>query len=93
MVHRRQLLRAFLILLVLVGTVSSQTASLSSQHSHERVSHCCGVCHAGHLSLLQAAECFAFIPPALLAWHRPAQQATVALEPRLILDLSRAPPA
>src|SRR6266852_2429444 len=80
MIYPRQLWRAVLILLVLIGTVSSQTASLASHHSHEHISHCCGVCHAGHLSLLQTADHFTFIPPALLCWHRPVQQATVALE-------------
>src|SRR5437879_7113468 len=92
MISRRQIWRAVLILLVLIGTVSSQTASFAPHHSHEHVSHCCGVCHIGHISLLQATEHFAFIPPALLSWHSPAQQATVALEPRLVLNLSRAPP-
>jgi hypothetical protein len=85
--------RAILILLVVAGTLCSQTASIGGHHSHGHVSHCCGVCHVGHLSLLQAVEHFGFIPPSLLCWHRPAEQPSAVLEAGLVLDLSRAPPA
>ena len=82
-----------LILLAVVGTVSSQTASFASQHSHQHVSHCCGVCQFGHFPLLDAADKFGFVPPSLLGWHRPAEAATSAVESQVVLNLSRAPPA
>src|SRR5437667_203864 len=66
MLLRRQIWNAALILLAVIGTVSSQTASFASHHSHQHVSHCCGVCPIGHLPLLDAADKFGFVPPSLL---------------------------
>jgi hypothetical protein len=93
MVLRRQLWKAVLVLLVLIGTVSSQAASFGSHHSEEHATHCCGVCHIGHLTLLDAAGAFDFVAPSLLYWHRAVEKATRAPEPQVVLDLSRAPPA
>jgi hypothetical protein len=92
MVLRRQIWKAVLILLAVIGTVSSQTASFASHQSHQHLSHCCGVCHIGHLPLLDAADKIGFVPPSQLCWHRPADDATYAMESQVVLNLSRAPP-
>src|SRR5712692_745969 len=93
MVLRHYFWKAVLILLAIIGTTSSQAESLSSHHSQEHASHCCGVCHIGHLSLLDAAHGFGFTPPSISCWHRPVEESTCAPERRIILDLSRAPPS
>jgi hypothetical protein len=92
MVLRHRFWKAVLILLSIIGTTSSQAESFSSHHSQEHASHCCGVCHIGHLSLLDAAHGFGFTPPSVLCWHDPAEQTTRLTESQVILRLSRAPP-
>jgi hypothetical protein len=83
---------AILVLLLMIGAVFSQTASLASSHSQDHASHCCGVCHTGHVSLLQPVDHHAFVSLTLLCWHRPLESAERAPEPSIVLDLSRAPP-
>jgi hypothetical protein len=82
------------VLLLVAATAAAHTESLASSHSENHASHCCGVCHAGHLSILQAVAHFSVIAPlSVLSWYRPDRQLARAIESQLILDLSRAPPA
>ena len=89
---RRQPWKAILVALLVIMTSVAQTASLASTHSDNHASHCCGVCHAGHVSVLQAVDHFSFVPLTFLCWHQPHELATRALRPLPILNLSRAPP-
>jgi len=85
--------KAFLIFLLLIGIAISQTAPLVSSHSQDHASHCCGVCHAGHASVLQLADYFSFLPLTQLRWHQPPEIVERALESAVVLAPSRAPPA
>ena len=93
MLLRGSHVKAFLILLLLIGIATSQTASLVSSHSQDHASHCCGVCHAGHVSVLQPADHFRFLPLTQLCWHQPLEIVERVLESAVVLALSRAPPA
>jgi len=89
----RQHCRAILILLLAIGIPCSQVITLGASHSYDHSSHCCGVCHTGHLSILHAAHDIGFLPIALVSRHRPAEEPIRALEPLIVLSHSRAPPA
>jgi len=92
MAFRRHPWNALLILL-LIGTAFAQAAALDPSHSSNHASHCCPVCHAGHLSVLHAVDGIAFVPLALLCWHEPVIQSARAIDPLAVLDHTRAPPA
>jgi hypothetical protein len=93
MVLRRKYCRAILILLLAIGTAYSQTIPFAKSHSQNHASHCCGICHAGHLSVEQAVGQLGFVPLTQMCWYCPADQAARALEPGIVLSLARAPPA
>ena len=92
MVLRSHFWKEVLIVLVIIGTTLSQAESFSSHHSQEHASHCCGVCHIGHLSFLDSGDGFGFTPPSVLYWHDPAEHATRVTDSQAIRNLSRAPP-
>jgi len=61
---------AIVLLLAIAATASAQIAASVSTHSQDHASHCCAVCHAGHVSVLQPADYFGFVPPTQLCWHQ-----------------------
>src|SRR5215472_7388721 len=92
-----QFRRTALILLLLTCFAALQTASAITEqvHHHDGPSHadCCGVCHAGHLSVTQAVATLKLILPEVQCW-REAQDAPPAPgEFVASLHLSRAPPS
>ncbi|MGA2770288.1 MAG: hypothetical protein ABSG26_05685 [Bryobacteraceae bacterium] len=62
--------RVSLVVLFLCVMVCAQTASLASEYWHHHSSqHCCLLCHAGPMPLLQStASAAAFAPVLPLAW-------------------------
>lgn len=85
--------KVILVLLLAVGIPCSQFAALAESHSPNHSSHCCGICHAGHLTVLQAAERFGFLPSTCLSWYRPAEEVSRAVDLSVDAGHSRAPPA
>ena len=88
--------RAALIALILACFVSLQTASAAADHPHEHGrahTHCCPVCHLGHLPGLQAAAGFQLPPPTFTEWRNPHEKAEVSNEFLTAFSPSRAPPA
>ena len=52
-----------LVLLLLVAVIGVQTASITSEHLHVHNSqHCCALCHAGPLPLIQPTLSAALVP-------------------------------
>ena len=89
----RQCFKAILILLLAIGIPCSQAETLTASHSRAHSVHCCGICHTGHLSILQAVDHFGFTPVKLLRWRYVAEEPAHALESALVVGHSRAPPA
>lgn len=87
--------RSVLLLLILISFVSLQTASAVVQHPHSHSrnhSHCCAVCHAGHLGVVPGAAQPGLEAPApsetRLRLHEYAATARYSANP----SPSRAPP-
>ena len=81
------------LILLLIGMAFAQAATLNESHSSNHADHCCPVCHAGHISVLQVVDGFAFVPPTLLCWHEPVAVGARLIELQIVLDHSRGPPA
>jgi hypothetical protein len=82
-----------ILILLLIGTAFAQAATLDESHSSNHADHCCPVCHAGHLSVLQPVDRAAVAPLTLLCWHKPVVQDARLVESQSVLDHSRGPPA
>jgi hypothetical protein len=83
-----------LVLLIAYGTLSSQGASVSPGHTHSsRPAHCCGVCHAGHLPLIEPANSFRVLPPARGDWFQSSEKRNRQQDALIVLGQSRAPPS
>src|SRR5579859_4695747 len=95
-IARRGLTRAIFILLLLAFFAGLQTASAITEqvHHHDGPSHtdCCGVCHAGHLSVTQAVASVKLVSPDVQRWHEAQDAPPVPGEFVSSLHLSRAPP-
>jgi hypothetical protein len=63
----RHYCKAILILLLAIGIPFAQAETLGAAHSLSHSSHCCGVCHTGHLSILQVTSEVGFLPLTLLS--------------------------
>src|SRR5208337_3020852 len=91
---RTSLYRAALIAILLLGFVGLQTASVVHPHndggSH---THCCPVCHAGHLPMLQAIGAMPIAAPVLGEWRATPQDTLCFGENPSVFNSSRAPPA
>jgi|SRR5579862_8159909 len=96
-IARRQVARAIFVLLLLTCFAGLQTASAITEqvHHHDGPSHtdCCGVCHAGHLSVTPAVSCLTLVLPDVQGWHN--TQDTLPAQGEFVssLHLSRAPPS
>jgi hypothetical protein len=95
-IARRRVLRAIFILLLLTFFAGVQTASAITEqvHHHDGPSHtdCCGVCHAGHLSVTPAIAGFMLVLPDVQCWHKAQDAPPAPGEFVASLHLSRAPP-
>ncbi len=94
--ERRGGARTILVLLVLFAFVSLQTAAAIIQHPHNHTknhSHCCAVCHAGHLGVLQAGVGPGLAPPTAPESRLRPRVYHAPFEYLLVPSPSRAPPA
>jgi hypothetical protein len=85
-------MKALFVLLFLCALVCAQTASLASEHSHNRSEHCCGLCHVGPLPLLQPVAAAGFAPIVTVAWLSLSGDFDTPHEALLAAGSSRAPP-
>jgi len=82
------------VLLIAYGTVSSQAAWLTPEHSHRgEAEHCCGICHAGHLQLVEPAAVIHVLAPARIEWLHPFEESQRQPDALVVLSQSRAPPS
>jgi hypothetical protein len=89
----RQYAKAILILLLAAWIPCSQAVTLAASHSLDHSSHCCVVCHTGHLSIESAGQRLDTPSLAALSWRQAAEEPARAPEPAIVLGHSRAPPA
>jgi hypothetical protein len=83
-----------LVLLIAYGTLSSQGAWVTHSHTHRGgPEHCCGVCHAGHLPLVEPAGSFSVLPPARTDWFQFPEERRRQQDALVVLRQSRAPPS
>ena len=95
MANRANLWSSVLVALVLISFVGLQTASVVVDHHHEHSgsdTHCCPVCHAGHLPVLQTAPEVHIAPLAIVEWHGPQTPQLLQSACLPALNSSRAPP-
>lgn len=86
--------RVLLVLLLLCAVVCAQSVSLASEHFHQHSSqHCCGLCHAGPLPLIQPSVAAAFAPVLSVAWMEWSADLDTPHQVLLAAGYSRAPPA
>jgi len=86
-------LRALAILLLIVGVLTLQAASLSPDHSESHASHCCAVCHLAHAPATGPAQVLHVAAPAASAWFVPVEEGSSYREALYSDTHSRAPPA
>jgi len=83
-----------LVLLIAYGVVSSQAAWLTPEHSHRgEPEHCCGICHAGHLQLVEPAAVIQVLAPARIEWLQSFEESLHQPGALVIASRSRAPPS
>ena len=83
-----------LVLLIAYGTVSSQAAWLTPEHSHRgEPEHCCGICHAGHLQLVEPAAVIQVLVSARIEWVQSLEESQHQPDTLVELSQSRAPPS
>jgi len=82
-----------LVLLIAYGTLASQGAWVTPGHTHPSgPEHCCGVCHAGHLPLVQPVNSLSIIPSVRRDWFRSIEEHHRQQDALIVLRQSRAPP-
>ncbi|MGO4882237.1 MAG: hypothetical protein ACLP59_15595 [Bryobacteraceae bacterium] len=80
--------------LLMCFTLLWQCAALASQEeSHHACGHCCLLCHAGPLLVLQTAIKITVTPVFLVVWLAAAPDLAPFRAAQLSPDSSRAPPA
>jgi hypothetical protein len=87
--------RAGFILLVLCGTLTHEAIGASDDHRQDRESaptHCCVICHAGHMAVLQTAIAVAVNGPAITGWCAALPVFAEVREPLVIFKAPRGPP-
>ena len=83
-----------LVLLIAYGTVSSQAAWLTPEHSHRgEPEHCCGICHAGHLQLVEPAAVIHPLASARVEWLQSFEESQHQPDELVVISQSRAPPS
>ena len=86
--------RTFAILCLLFLTAWVQSSALSAENEHHGpADHCCLLCHAGPLPLVQAAAGGMLLPRFAVAWVIPAPRLEAARPAQVSSRSSRAPPA
>jgi hypothetical protein len=84
--------KSLLVLVLLIGVAGLQIAGSFESHDHGRA-HCCAVCHAGHMPLLQPAGAVALSALSLFEWRLWRDDAPAVRDRLTALNPSRAPPA
>ena len=83
-----------LVLLIAYGTIASQAAWLTPEHSHPgEPEHCCGICHAGHLQLVEPAAVIHVLAPARVDWLQSFEESQHQPDTLVVPSQSRAPPS
>jgi len=83
-----------LVLLIAYGTIASQAAWLTPEHSHSgEPEHCCGICHAGHLQLVEPAAVIHVLAPARVDWLHSFEESQHQPDALVVPSQSRAPPS
>lgn len=91
---RKYAAKLVLVLLIACGTVSSQAAWLTPEHAHRgEPEHCCGICHAGHLQLVEPAAVLQVLVPARIEWLQSFEQSQHQPDALVVPSRSRAPPS
>jgi len=86
--------RVLFALLLLCAVVCAQSASFASDYSHRHSSqHCCSLCHAGPLPLIQPAAVSSIAPVLSMAWLEWSLGLDAPHQVLLAAGFSRAPPA
>ena len=88
--------RAFLVLFVLVAFVGLQSAAAIAEHPHSHGkdhTHCCAVCHATHLGVLQASAGFGPCAPVMVETSLSPAEYRVSTDYLGVPSPSRAAPA
>ena len=88
-------LRLVIGVLLLVCFTGLQTALAITEQVHEHgPSHtdCCGICHAGHASVIQAALVFRLAAPLVTEWRTVVEPCSEVPESQVQFHSSRAPP-
>lgn len=85
---------AFVIFLLLCFA-GLQTATTIVDHAHEHGgphSHCCPICHAGHVPAMQPTATVRIVAPETIQWSPCAERILLAAGTDVFLNSSRAPP-
>ena len=86
--------KVLFVLVLLCAVVCAQSVSLASEHFHQHsTQHCCGLCHAGPLPLIQPTVTAAFAPVLSMAWMEWSTGLDAPHQILLAAGYSRAPPA
>ena len=86
--------KTVLVLLIAYGMVASQAAWLTPAHSHRgEAEHCCGICHAGHIQLVEPAAVVQVLAPARIDWLQSPEESQQQPDALVVLRQSRAPPS
>ena len=72
--------------------VSTSLACGAHDHSGNSSSHCCTVCHFGHLPWMQASVTASILPPAAHEWRQCSEKTRQIVESGAAAASSRAPP-
>ena len=94
-IHRSSPVKTILVLLLLGVFVSLQSAAAMVTHPHNHGkthTHCCDLCHAGHLAVLKTASVLRLICPRLIESRLAIQHYSASLDYRGVTSPSRAPP-
>jgi hypothetical protein len=84
--------KVFLAFLLICAVLSAQTASFAIDHHSHSSQHCCRLCHAGPLSLVQPAASSAVAPSLSVVWLESASGLDSLHTVSLAAGGSRAPP-
>ena len=86
-------IRVTVLLLACLMLMGQSLALASQEESHHAADHCCLLCHAGPLPILQTTATATVTPVFLVAWLAPVPNFEPAHQVLLSASSSRGPPA
>src|SRR5690242_9652922 len=85
--------RVFVACLLLACVLSVSTSiACGHEHSDHASSHCCTVCHLGHVAWVQGSVTAAILLPTSREWRQRSEESRPAVESGVAVESSRAPP-